>query len=510
MFFTLSHGKLGELHIPKHQSPMATNSYRAVASALQFAHAKNGAKKYATEEFDTTGRAAVEYEAGADRSWKRKKLRYLEVLGVKKPIGTSDIPLLPEVTSEGRIQLAPSGRPLSVELHEAMLVSGAQVPLRSEITLSLSSGPEQPAPSPAPDWKAKLASARQLPADQAVGSAAPIEELDSARIGSLDFEQILAGLEQNAKDESARAAARHLADKDSKAAESDPETAERETDLQENSHLFFALGALLRRDPRVIQRTVAAIRAKSPASFVLMDALSSAGKTESEEALAALIDAKSLDSAYRNHAAVALSRTPKPSNVSVRALKALLRAKPFDERGLYGLGTFARRLRDEGKASEAKALGEFLVAQLKQAQHPSALVRVLRSIANSGYSAALPRVLPYVTDQRDPVRTAAVRALQSMQDPQVNGILATRLRDEASSTVRISILDAAQLREPSPVLADAVASVSTEAADNHVRFRAVELMISWLPKRPDLRATLELIAKNDAEPKVRNRAQAAL
>lgn len=511
IFFTLSKGKLGELRIPNHQSPLATNSYRAVASALQFAHAKSGESRYGTEEFDTTGRAAVEYEAEADRSlWKKKKLRYVDLLGVSKPIGTANIPLLPRVTSEAHLRLAPSGRPLSVELHEAMLVSGAQVPLRSEVALSLSSGPEQPGPSPAPDWKAKLASAQPLPAAQAVGTAAPIEDLDSARIGALDFDQILKGLEDNAKERSARAAARELAAQGAAATESDAETEARETELHEDSRFFFALAALLRRDPRLIQRAVAAVHAKSPAAVLLLDALSSSGTTAAQDALASLTEAKDLDGALRNHAYVALTRTPIPSNGSVLALKALLRRKPFDERGLYGLGTFARRLRDEGKTQQSNAIGEFLLARLKEAKDDMYVVRVLRSIANSGYTRALPRVIPYLTDEREKVRGGAVRALQSMQDPQIDGILATRLRDDESSVVRLAVVDAAQVREASPVLADAMASVSTEAADSHVRFRAVELMIRWLPQRPGLRATLELIAKNDAEPKVRNRAGAAL
>jgi HEAT repeat protein len=119
-------------------------------------------------------------------------------------------------------------------------------------------------------------------------------------------------------------------------------------------------------------------------------------------------------------------------------------------------------------------------------------------------------VVPYLGDDHDVVRSAAVRALQSMRDPQVDGILATRLREDGSSDVRISALDAAQVRDPSSVLAEAVASAGTEAADAHVRFRAVELMIRWLPQRPALRSTLESVAKNDAELRVRSRAQAAL
>ncbi len=511
IFFTLAHGKLGELRIPKGQSPLVTNSYRSVASALQFAHARGDAKKYGAEEFDTTGRAVVEYEADTDPSlWKKKKLRYLSVLGASKPVELSGIPLLPDVTSDGRVRLSPTGRPLSVDLRETMLVQGAQMPIRSEVTVSLSSSAEHPAPSPTPDWQAKLASAERLPADRAAGVAAPVENLDAARIGSLTFEQILSGLEQNTKAKSARKAQRDLADKDTSGSVTDEEQAERETELHEDSRLFFALAAMFRSEPRTIGRAVKAIHEKSPAARSLMDALSSSGSDAAQEALVTLTETKSVGDDTRDYAAIALSRTATPSLSSIRAFKALLRADPFGRPGLYGLGTFARRLRDEGKASEANKLGEFLVARLKQAKNDTDLVTVLRSIANSGYAPGLRSVTPYLADDRDKVRSAAVRALQSMRDPQVDGIIASRLKEDASSVVRLSALDAARVREPSPVLTEALANVATEAADTHVRFRAVELMISWLPRSPALRATLELVAKNDAEPKVRNRAQAAL
>jgi hypothetical protein len=378
------------------------------------------------------------------------------------------------------------------------------------VNVSLASGPEEVAPSPTPDWTAKLAGAQRVAADEPLGVAAPVGELDTARIGSLDFDQIIAGLEQSAADKAARKAAHELARKTGGDSVSETEEAELNTELQADSQIFLALGALFRRDKATIGRAVALIHKKSPAAPALMDALSSAGSEPAQEALGRLTEAADLGAELQSRAAVALSRTPTPSPASVRTLKALLRADPFDIRGLYGLGTFARRLRDEGKAAESDALGEFLVARLKQAPSPTDLVTVLRSIANSGYARALPRVLPYLSDDNEKVRGAAVRALQSMRDPQVDGLLASRLHDDASNVVVLSALDAVQLRDPSAVLTDAVITAGTQAADTHVRFRAVEVMIRWLPQQPTLRAALELVAKNDAEPRIRNRAQAAL
>ena len=119
-------------------------------------------------------------------------------------------------------------------------------------------------------------------------------------------------------------------------------------------------------------------------------------------------------------------------------------------------------------------------------------------------------VIPYLDDKRDRVRVAAVRALQSMVDPHVDALIASRLQVDESNEVRISAVAAAQVREPSEQLTAALASAGTGAPDARVRYRAVELMTRWLPQRPDLRATLERVASSDAESTVRERAKAAL
>ncbi len=53
-------------------------------------------------------------------------------------------------------------------------------------------------------------------------------------------------------------------------------------------------------------------------------------------------------------------------------------------------------------------------------------------------------------------------------------------------------------------------SSATAATDAHVRYRAVELMTQWLPRRPDFRVTLEHVAESDEEERIRERARAAL
>jgi hypothetical protein len=97
-----------------------------------------------------------------------------------------------------------------------------------------------------------------------------------------------------------------------------------------------------------------------------------------------------------------------------------------------------------------------------------------------------------------------------MRDPRIDGIIAERLTDDSSAQVRISAIEAAKVREPTDPLVSALVDAGMHGDDAHLRYRAVELMADWLKKRPDLRATLDLVAKNDAEEKVRERAKRAL
>jgi hypothetical protein len=116
--------------------------------------------------------------------------------------------------------------------------------------------------------------------------------------------------------------------------------------------------------------------------------------------------------------------------------------------------------------------------------------RVLKAIANSGYDGALPHVLPYLNDDREEVRKAAVRSLQSMRTSDVDSLIAERMQADVSKDVRLSALAAARLRKPGIVLEKALVATGASAEEPHVRYRAVELMAKWLPDRPELRETL--------------------
>jgi hypothetical protein len=97
-----------------------------------------------------------------------------------------------------------------------------------------------------------------------------------------------------------------------------------------------------------------------------------------------------------------------------------------------------------------------------------------------------------------------------MRSTKVDDLLAARMQSDPAADVRISAMDAAQVREPSDVLVRAVSSTAVNAEDAHVRYRAVELIGQWMPQRPELRSTLQQVATKDPEAKIRERANGSL
>jgi hypothetical protein len=97
-----------------------------------------------------------------------------------------------------------------------------------------------------------------------------------------------------------------------------------------------------------------------------------------------------------------------------------------------------------------------------------------------------------------------------MLDPRADELIARYLLEDKSKQVRLSAIESADLREPTEVMVAALAKAATQSDETHVRYRAVELLIRWLPKRPDVRGALERVAQKDEEAKVRDRARKAL
>jgi hypothetical protein len=489
-------GKVRNIRISPELSAIATNIYRELGASLQFAGGHG--PTYEADEYDTTGHYVAQYQAQSDSlRWQKRKLSYSAILEAKSAPTQGPSRIIPTIeASTGELELSPSGRLLVVHAKNQVLVNGAQVPIRSTTSLTLDSSTEQTVAAGAGlDWNVLLSKTIEVKAEEPYGGQASVDSLDTARIHGQSFEALWGRLQHSAT------AADTVAPNGGSA---------QPASLTEGAQDFIALAALFRKKPETIALATQKIRANAPGASILLDALASASSSQSEQALLSLTQSKSVDPKLNARALYALTRVQRPTDAAISGLKALLVSSPFDESALYGLGTFSRRLRDSGKQEKSAEIGQLLIEQLRAAKTESTLVAVLGGLTNSGYANALPVVKPYVHDGRETVRVAAVRALQSMRDPAVDGIIAERLKTDASSAVRISAIAAAQVRQPTDEVAEALSTLVVSSSDPRVRIRAVELMSQWLERRPDLRSTLQTVATNDAEPQVRARAKTAL
>jgi hypothetical protein len=496
-FMSLRGGRLQELRVPRGAPALVANVYRTLAAALQVSRSSVGAVEYAAQEYDSTGKYLAAYKLGSDGWLSKPKTRYLELLGARSAANPSPLKLVPRVvSSEGRVKLSADGRPSQVSMRDELRIDGAQAPVASTTTVSLEQ--EGVEPAPARDLAKAFASMLVVPANDPYGDATPADALDSSRINGLTFEEVVKRLEARAK--TVHAVADAGSDSGDMATPADAE----------ESKLFIALAAILRQQPGTVPLALQKIRSGAAISDVLLDALGSASSPATQDALIELITSKATPAKLKSRAGSVLVRTNHPTDRAIAALKALLVVEPWNAKALYGLGTFSRRLREAGEEKRSTELGEFLVSKLDAAPSVAPLITMLRSLANSGYAGAIPKVIPLLTDKREQVRVDAVRSLQSMKDPRVDALIVARISSDASNPVRISAIHATQVREPTDALVRGLLEAATSAPDPHVRYRAVDVLLQWVPRRPDLRAALTRLSTTDQQRKIRDRIAAAL
>ena len=497
----LAGGRLVEFGFRKGASNAAVTSYRQIAASLQVSTSPMGKEEY-SEEYDTTGQYLAAYTFDrSSSSYSKKKVRYESLLG--HPLGPNGAPLriVPEVLrSEGRIQLSADGRLDSLELKDDVVLKGAQVPLRSSTRIELKrTSIEQARPSA--ELRSLVEGFTVVAASEPDAAKRGVEALDRARTGGASFREIAARVEADQKMRPAKAGVQAGKSKVGK-----PRRAE-QVETAADPRLFDALAASLRSEEGAVAEAVAMVKSKPAMSTILIDALGAASCSECQAALIAMVDSDDRDVGRR--ALYALVRTPRPGDRAVATMKAILEKKPYDANALLALGSYSRRFRDDGKREQAAELGEILVRRLASAAGSIHVLTALRAVENSGYAGAVGTVSRFIDDGNDAVRTAAIMALGPIRDPAVDEILAARLRPDSLTATKLSVIEAARVREPSSRLISAIAR-SYEASSANVRQRAVDLLAQWLPRQPSQRVLLEKISRSDPEERIRARAKGAL
>lgn len=503
-FFTLKDGLIADLHLAPGLSPMTVSIYRQLGAALQLARARSQAKRYEVLEYDGTGQYLAEYTEEPSGSFSKRKVKYQRILSKQDAAAEPALSrIVPEiVSSRGELQVSPQGRLSNVRLHDELRVSGAQLPVHSKTSVSLDAEPATRG-AEVRDWRALSDKLQRLGADEPYGAPVGVEALDAARIKGHTFDSIVAKLR------SLPSSAEPLPASSEKPL-SDAEKAKQDAENAELSSLFVALGAVFRQDPKAVARAMQLVKSQPNLANTLVDALASSGSPVAHKALSDLLTAPQVSPKLRQRALTGLARTPRPSPVAIEALKAELARKPFSTDAIYGLGSYSRYFRDQGDAAQSKALGDLLVDKLQHADDiVYRLTVALGGITNAGYTPALSAVIPHLSDRRAPVRAAAVLALQSMRGEQVEALIASTLSSDTEYSVALSAIDAARAHEPTEALVQALSSAARTSSNANVRYRAVELLLGWQKKRPEIQGTLRQVAEKDSEEQVRALARSA-
>jgi hypothetical protein len=501
-FVTFERGIVSALRIAPQMSPTAVGTYRSLTSALQFAQPVGFKQAWQARERDTTGEYLAQYRRDPGGSVHKRKLRYLSLLLTSDDRAKPPASFLPDVvSSRAELRASREGQPLLVELQERVALRQLEAPMLADNRVSLRWVSDEPAAIE--DSERTLADTRPLRVDEAYAPKADVAALDAARIAGKSFDAITLELATLPRD------APNAGDPPAQQPAAVLEQERRQQRERQTQRLIVALAATFRQQPETIEQASDRIKAGASIRSELLDGLSASGTEASQAAMVRLLESSRGDAELRHAIVFALSRTPKPSVVAIRALTAQLDDEYAGTQALYGLGTFCRRLREAGDAAGSEELGRLLLQRLSDADSELAVTRVLRAISNSGYSPALAVVKPLLDDPREAVRADALEAVRLMDSSEVDQLLVSRLAADGAVKAQLAALNAFSVRKPTSVLAQALAT-TLRSSDPHVRYRAVEVAAAWLERRPELRPALALVVRRDREEKIRKLAASSI
>jgi hypothetical protein len=499
-------GVVTALRIAPQSSPMAVALLRTLASALQLPAGPKGKSTFEVREYDSTGRYLARYENGRDGQTQKTKIRYeslLSVHGNEAKTGMGDVPVLPEIKAS-KIQLKVTDEvPARVQVSEWVvtpMMASSELDSRTDLTLELR------AQTPFEGGIEASSELVRLPADKPFAAKPKLEDLDAKRIGDLTFEQVVTGLEEIARDYDPT----KLGQQDSEASLSD-EQKRMAAAATERNRYFTALAALYRSKPELVEQTLAKIRAKSTASQWLVNGLGASGSPVAQEALAEVIRDASLEKTLRKSAVVSLLQANQPTISSARVAESLLDDPEWTKVATYGVGTYARRMREAGELQESQRLVAVLLKRLSGAQTEAQIVDLLSGLSNAADNSVLARVRPYLTRDVEDIREAAVLSLRLMDTPEADDLLAERVVKDTAPKVRTAAAKAAGKREaPRQSLLKGVSDAASQDQDARVRIAALRTLGAWMPKHPELRSAVQAVADRDTDPNVSVVAKAVL
>lgn len=503
-------GKLVELLFGDEPSGLVNGIRQLLASSTQEAVLSNR-DSWVSLGVDGTGTYEVRYaKDAAAGAFRRQRLRYLtpsrdDSQGVLSARVARSVPTVEE--SDGEAAFFEDGVLRRLKWTERVSLSGKNLlPVQAVTKLTLEDASRSALS--AGDLQSKREQLRTARAER-LGiqtTEAHDRRLDEAKLAGRTFSELIAAL--RALPPVGESATQDSAAQDSQsAADHDPAEAAVE---DRRAELHAALQAYLRLHTDGVPAVLRLVQAKDPLGPVLLGALGAAGTPEALSALMKVLRAQAVDRSWLRVAAIALSRTPRPSADTVATLEFLLEQDDLRTQAVYGLGTSVRQLRELGQPDVAqKALGVVL-ARLAAAKDVLTLVTCLRAVANSGDAGAFEQVKPHFSSEFEQVRAASMDAIRLMPGEAVDAVLAQVLTTDPTKKVRMAAARSLNLRKPTPVSQQAAVKAVREDVSEHVRWAALTVLVKWLPERPELAEVLRAVVASEKQETIRAGAERAL
>ena len=238
-------------------------------------------------------------------------------------------------------------------------------------------------------------------------------------------------------------------------------------------------------------------------------ALAQIGNHHCQDALRKLIELKGHRVSTQAALISLLSRVRLPEAASVALFNKLVEDSKdahVREASLFGLGAMALMLR-RSHPRRASLITKRLVAQLKNAKEPEALISILGAIGNSGEQNALPGIRPHLNHTIEAVRSAAIRSVRWMPSADADKILADGMKHDSSAPIRLSIVEVYGYRPISDIAYEGLRYSATRDINPLIRRRAIAILFRERFQRPALIDVVRKLARTDTNEDVRKEAE---
>lgn len=240
---------------------------------------------------------------------------------------------------------------------------------------------------------------------------------------------------------------------------------------------------------------------------LLLDCVGVAGSPACQDLLATLARDCALPLAMRSAAVHAAFSVRAPAEGYVAALTELSQREhePAElcETVWLALGTAVRRCERAADGRQA------LLGLEAQAQRRGMTITWLEALGNLGHEAALPIAARYLQCQEPALREAGASALRKIATTEAEQLLAECARSDSVAGVRARAGEILAARGGPGSLATVTALLASETVED-VRLALVQALAKCVTGRADACELLERQARQDAAPRVREAAQAAL